>query len=190
MSNPVTLQQLLAAPEPGTWPREELERSREFSGLRQALAAEAPALAWAGAFDKVAAEIPKLFQVSAADIMVKAWNNFRILFKYLNREHYPPDEVIYLELGEHTVKSEHHPHIEVILNGKTIKKIPFHILLSLTIKEVTLKIQDGKIKEITPVSCEGKGVCKLGEFVLLERKTGPVPFPAKIDLGDGIPIAA
>lgn len=190
MSNPVTLQQFFAAPEQGAWPLKELEGNREFSKLREALATEAPGLAWAGAFDKVVAGIPKLFQVSTTDIMVKAWNNFRILFKYLNREHYPPDEVIYLELGEHTVKSEHHPHIEIILNGKTIKKIPFHILITLTFKEVTLKIQDGKIKEITPIGCEGKGVCKLGEFVLLERKTGPVPFPASIDLGDGIPIAA
>jgi hypothetical protein len=189
MSNPVTLQQFFAAPAKEYW-REKLEKSREFSELREALDTEAPGLAWPGTFDKVAAEFPKLLQVSTTDIMVKAWNNLRILVKYLNRDHYPPDEVIYLEFGEHSIKSEHHPHIDIILNGETIKRIPFHILLSLNFKEVILKIQDGKIKEIMPVSCEGKGVCKLGEFVFLERKTGPVHFPARIDLGDGIPIAA
>jgi hypothetical protein len=190
MSNPATLEQFFGIEGKGRWSPEELERNQEFSELKEVLTAEAPGLGWTGAFAKVAEEIPKLFQVSTTDIMVKAWNNFRILFKYLNQEHYPPDEVIYLELGEHTIKSEHHPHIEIILNGKTIKKILFHILVTLNFKEVTLKIQDGKIKEITPVSCEGKGVCKLGEFDLLERKTGPIEFLARMDLGDGIPITA
>lgn len=188
MNDALTLQQFFALPAPGAFPREAWERSAEIAALRENLAAAAPAVAWTGAWEKVAAEIPKLFQVSTPGLLVKAWNNFRLLFKYLNREHYPPNEVIYLELGEHTVKSEHHPYIEVLVNGVSVRRLTFHILLTLTFKEVCLKIQDGRIKAITPVSCEGKGVVKLGDFVLWERKTGPVALPATIDLGEGIPI--
>jgi hypothetical protein len=188
MTDAPTLKEFFALPAPGAWPREQWEQSPELKTLRQKLAAAAPALAWTGVWEKVAAEIPRLFQVSTPGILVKAWNIFRLLVKYLNREHYPPNEVIYLELGEHTVRSDHHPYIEVRVNEMSVQRLTFHILLSLTFKEVTLKIQDGKLKAITPVACEGKGVVKLGDFVLWERKTGPVALPATLDLGEGIPI--
>jgi len=190
MNSPVTLQQVFLGPERGPWPREELETRPEFSMVKERLSQKVPGLGWPGTVDKIMGNLSQLFDISLSSIMVRAWNNFRILFKYLNRENYLPEEIIYLDLHEHTIKSEHHPAMEILLNGASLGKIIFHITVSLTLKGVTLKIQEGKIKEITPLSCEGKGTFKLGEFVLLERKTGPVPFPARIDLGDGIPIAA
>jgi hypothetical protein len=190
MNSPVTLQQVFLGPERGAWPREELETRPEFSALKESLTLKAPGLAWPGTVNKIMGDLGHLFDISLSSIMVRAWNNFRILFKYLHRENYPPGDIIYLDLHEHTIKSEHHPTIEILLNGASLGKIMFHITVSLTLKGVTLKIQEGKIKEITPVSCEGKGTFKLGEFVILEKKTGPVPLPARFDLGDGIPIAA
>jgi hypothetical protein len=122
--------------------------------------------------------------------MVKAWNKYRELLKYTDKEKYPPDVSVLVPLAEHTIKSEHKPYIEILINDKSVGKIDFNINISLTLKGIILKIRDGKIKEIQTGSCKGKGTIKCEDLVILEKETESFSLPGSINLGEGIPIAA
>lgn len=91
-------------------------------------------------------------------------------------------------MAEHTIKSEHKPYIEILINDKSVGKIDFNINISLTLKGIILKIRDGKIQEIQTGSCKGKGTIKCENFVILEKETESISLPGSINLGEGIPI--
>ena len=167
-----------------------LEARPEFGEFKQRLTAQFPTLDWGGTAKQVVCEMAKVFDVSLTDILVRTWNNLRILHKYRNRENYPPGDTIFLHFHEHTLKSEHKPSVEVLINGAVFMKIPFHIILALTLKGLILKIQDARIKEITPISCEGKGTVKCWDLVMMEKKTQAISLLGAFDLGEGIPIGA
>jgi hypothetical protein len=143
---------------------------------------------WSVASDIVAKEIPDILCISISDILISAFKRFGILLKYLDRDNCPPDEVFLVSLAKCTIKSEHHPSIEILINGQKVGRIGFNITISLALKGIILKIQDGKIKEVTTGTCKGKGSIKCGVVEILKRETRSIPLPGSIALGEGIPI--
>lgn len=75
-----------------------------------------------------------------------------------------------------------------MVNEKSVGKIELEITVSLALEGFTLKIQDGKIKEILTGSCKGEGSVKCENVVLLEKELAPISLPGSIDLGEGLPI--
>jgi hypothetical protein len=143
---------------------------------------------WPVAFDIIVKKITDILDIGILDIMVMAWNKYRMLLKYADREKYPPGETLLVPLVEHTIKSEHRPFIEILINDKPVGKVEFNITISLMLKGIILKIQDGKIKGVTTGTCKGKGTIKCENIVILEKETAPISLPGSIDLGEGIPI--
>ncbi|MCZ6776037.1 MAG: hypothetical protein O7D34_06245, partial [Ignavibacteria bacterium] len=51
-----------------------------------------------------------------------------------------------------------------------------------------LKIQDGKIKEITTGSCKGEGSVACEGYEIAKRELKSISLPGTIDLGEGVAI--
>lgn len=160
----------------------------QTSSLQEMVLKEAKNIKWPGVFSAIVEKIEELLDISITDIMVKAWAKYKTLLKYTDREKYPPDQTVLVPLVEHKIGSEHHPHIDIVIDDKPFAKIEFQINVELTLKGMVLKIQDGEIKEVRMGSCEGKGSIKCGESVILEKEMKPFSLPSSIDFGDGIPI--
>lgn len=143
---------------------------------------------WPVAFDTIVNKIPDLLNVNISGIIISAFKKYGILLKYLDREKYPPDEVFLVSMAERTIKSEHRPSIEILISGQTVGKIEFNITISLVLNGIILKIQDGKIKEISTGTCKGKGSIKYENFEIVRKETESIPLPGSIPLGEGIPI--
>jgi len=190
MNDSITLNQFLTLQEGGI--PKDLEARLEFSGdmatVRDAL--QARGLNWEMAWSKIIGGLDELLNISLEGILVKAWKKYQELRKYRDNEKYPPNETYLVHLVEHTIRSVHRPYLAVLINGIEIQKIEFAISLALTMEGAVLKIRDGKIKEIMPGACKGKGTLSCGEFVLMEQKTRKFVLPASISLGGGIPIPA
>lgn len=165
-----------------------MESSRKISSLKEVFSKEVKGIRWHVVFNEIMKKVGDLLNIGVSDIMVMAWNKYSLLLKYLDREKYSPDETFLVPLAEHTIKSEHHPYIEILINDKTVGKIGFDINISLNLEGIILKIQDGKIKEILTGSCKGKGTISHGDFVISEKSLEPIQLPGSIDLGEGIPI--
>lgn len=173
---------------PREWPAE-LDSAVAISDIKEKVRSEVHGMQWPAAFNEIKKKVGPLLDVGISDIMAAAWNKYRLLCKYLDRDKYPPDKTVMLPLAEHTVKSEHRPAIEIYLNDQLIGKIDFLVTVSLAFEGLILKIRNGRIMEILTGSCTGKGAISCENCLLVERATEPFPLPGSIKLGDGIPIA-
>jgi hypothetical protein len=140
--------------------------------------------------DSIIQKTIDMLDIKVLDIMIKAWNKYKILLKYRDRKKYPPNETFLVPLAEHTIQSEHRPSLDILVNDQPVGNIEFSITFSIMLEGIILKIQDGKIKGITTGTCKGKGTLACENVVILEKKTESIPLPGSIDLGEGIPIPA
>jgi len=130
----------------------------------------------------------ELLDVQIADIMVGGMSKYASLIQYTNKTKYPPSESVLASLNKLKIESNHTPGIDVMLNEKLILPIKLKVNLALIIESMTLRIQDGRIREIRTGQVKAEGAVKLGDAVLVERKSSPVRLPGTIDLGYGIAI--
>lgn len=188
-SGPLTLREFLTFTELSSDQLRAMESTGKFPNLRSAFSKRGGQVDWPVAFDEIVNRIADLLDVGIVEIAVGAWNKYRALRKYADRKRYPPNETFLVPLVTHTIKSTHHPYIELLMDGKPIGRIDFSIDLELTLEGAILKIRDGRIVEIRVGSAKGEGRLKCEEFVLFERGTGPLELPGSIVLPEGIPIA-
>jgi len=191
MNNPeITLNQIFAFKEKELAQDKlsEIESSERIFSLKERVSKEVKEIKWPVTFSEIIKKIGDLLNIPIPDIMIKAWNKYGILQKYLDKKKYSPEETIIIPLAEHTIKSDHHPYIEILINDEPVGKIKFDINIALTLKGITLKIQNGRIKEILTGDCKGRGTIKYENLVILERQLGSISLPGSIDLGQGVTI--
>lgn len=184
----ITLNQFFSLKELSQSRLSTIESSEKMSLLKEKVSKEIKEIRWPVTFNEIIRKVEDLLNISIPDIMVAAWNKYRMLLKYTDRGEYSSNETFLVPLAEHTIKSEHKPYIEILINDKSVGKIDFNINISLTLKGIILKIRDGKIQEIQTGSCKGKGTIKCENFVILEKETESISLPGSINLGEGIPI--
>ncbi len=167
---------------------EALESGKKFTALRERIARDAGGVSWPVAFSELVSKIGDVLDIRLSDILVAAWQKYREIRKYSDSIAYPPGETFLVPLAEHTVRSIHHPGIEILVDDHPVARIELEVEIALTMEGALLKISDGKIKGITTGSCSGKGIIKCEGFTVLEKETEPFRMPGVIDLGEGIPI--
>jgi hypothetical protein len=165
------------------------ESGTTLANLRDKILGEVQGIQWPAAFGEIMKRVEDLLEPDIPGIMAAAWNKYRLLRKYLDRDKYPPDKTVLVSLAEHTVTSEHRPSIEIMINDRLVGKVDFHVTASLVFEGLTLKIRGGRIMEILTGSCTGKGAISCENCMLIERETAPFPLPGAVKLSDGVPIS-
>lgn len=166
-----------------------LEALSTVAALKEKIGKEAKEIKWPVALGEVVDKIDDLLRIPIGGVISSAWNKYRVLAKYLDRDKYSPSESFLVPLAEHTIKSKHRPHIEVFLDDKKIGSIDFEVDLSLTLKGFIAKIQDGRIREIKTGTCKAKGTIRCEDLLLFEKEGASLDLPGSIGLGEGVPIS-
>ena len=125
-------------------------------------------------------KICELFNVPLPDVMVTSWKKVGGLQALLEKSRNAPDEVMYLELAQHSINSEHKPHLEMRIKDLPIKKIEFLVKLVFNLKGFVLKIKAGAIQEIQTGACEVKGTISYAGNVIVEKKLTPIKLPGTV----------
>jgi hypothetical protein len=187
-SLPTTINQLFLSPEELSTERlSPISSGEAVSSLKEKITGAAR-VKWPVVFDMVIGKISDITDIKVIDIIGAAWSKYRSLLKYLDRGKYPPGETYLVALAEHTIKSEHHPCIDILINNETVGTIKFDIAVSFTLEGIVLKIRDGKIREVLTGTCRGQGTFKCEDCVILEKKIDAIPLPGAISLGEGVSI--
>jgi len=149
--------------------------------FREKLNKEIKDIKWVDSILDLTKKIGDLFDINISDILVNAWKKVEAINKAFDESKLSPEKKIYFELAEHTIKSEHHPYIEIKVAGiPNPQKMNFTILLSFKLKGFILTIQNGCIIEIKTGSCEIEGSFNYMEITLAEKKLEPIYLPGLI----------
>jgi len=158
---------------PGRWQDFQQRVSQEVKGVK-----------WTAAMPDLASKIGELFDVPIPGLLTASWKKADVLQQRLKESEKSPEEVIYVELADHTIQSEHHPYIEVRLQNAPVKKIQFTLKLSFRLKGFVLKLQAGQIREIQTGACELAGSIQFQGVTVIEKKPSPIKLPGSIPVDE------
>jgi hypothetical protein len=173
----VTVRDVFELPQPGS-PE---ESSPRWQTLRQWISEEVKGIK-ASAMPDVAAKIAELLEVPISDILLASWKRTDVIKELLEESRKTPDAVTSLELADHTINSQHHPHIEIRGKNASLKKIEFKLRLLFKLKGFRLRIQGGAIREIQSGPCEVQGTFEYQGLTVAEKKLTAIKLPATVTL--------
>ena len=168
--------------------KSKIEKSDHMASLREKILTTMGKTGWPMALEEIYKKAGDLLDISILDLLISGWNTHRGLKKYRDKEKYPPTQSILVPLAEHTVKSEHRPYVEILINDEPVGTIAFEVALTFAARNVILLIQDGKLKSVKTGEIKGKGAFMCEGGILLEQNFRQVPLPGSVDLGDGVPL--
>jgi hypothetical protein len=168
--------------------RTAVESSRFMPALREALVKESRAIKWDAVSDVLAQKVLETLDVPLLDILLPAWKKYREVEEFADPAKYPSEDTYLVSLAEHTIKSEHHPCVEILFKGATISRIDFTLTVELTLEGFVLQIQGGRIKAIRTGTIKGQGSLALESTIVLEKDFGSIELPGMLHLGEGIPL--
>ncbi len=143
---------------------------------------------WSVVLEHIVDNLPALLNIPIPGIVAKAWSGYKELLKYRDQNTYPPGETFLLPMSDHTIRSEHHPSLDISINGQQIGKVEFTIAVSLLLEGLILKIQDAKIKEIRIGNCSADGVIMFENLVIMKKTSPNISLPGSFNLGEGVAI--
>jgi hypothetical protein len=155
---------------------------------RQEIAKEATSIRWPWVRDAVVEESRRLLDLNVIDVLVGSWKRYMQIAQYADNKKYSHKEEILAPLATHTVQSQHHPYIQILLKEHEVGRVKFDLEFSLILEGFVLKIRDGRILEILSGSGQGEGSLSLANDPLWKRELKPVRFPGHVSLGNGIPL--
>jgi hypothetical protein len=170
-----TVREIFSLPEKETDPSD--DRWKEF---QERIDKEVKSIKWTAAMPDLAAKVCELLDIKVPNLFVAAWKKAKELQTVLEKSKATPDEIVYLELTEHSINSEHKPSLDVRIKGATVKRIELGVQLGFKLKGFVLKIQNGGIKEMQTGHCEAKGTIKYGTLMIAEKKLEPIKLPLSI----------
>jgi hypothetical protein len=149
--------------------------SNQWQEFQSRLGREIKTIKWPAAMPDLASKVTELFNVELPDLFVASWKKARELREALEESKKSPEEVIVLELAEHSITNEYRPYIEIRIAGVPLpKKIEFKVQIATRLRGINLKIQAGIITEIQAGSCDFEGKVKYEDLTLAEKKVGPI----------------
>jgi hypothetical protein len=172
---PTTVREIFALPKvgetgqvPDGWKAFQERISKDVKGLKPA------------AMPDLVAKMGELFDIPISDIFLTSWKKANVLQTLLEESKKTPETIMELELAEHTINSQHKPHIEVRAQNTTVKKLEFILRLVFRVKGFALKIQNGAIKEMRTGLCDARGTMEYQGLIIAEKKLAPIHLPALI----------
>jgi hypothetical protein len=153
--------------------------------VRQEVAKEASSIRWQWVRDAVAAKSQTLLDMNVVEVLVSSWKKYMEIQQYADLKKHGHEEIL-TPLATHTLKSEHHPFVQILLKEHEVGRVTFDLDFSLNLEGFVLKIQDARILEILTGSVTGEGTLSLAAVSLWDQKLKPLRFPGSLSLGQGI----
>ena len=171
-----TIREIFALPEPGS-----AEQSEGWKKFQEKIGREVKGIKTASMPDMVV-KVRELFDIPIPDIFLTSWTKANVLQNYLAESQKDPETVMELELAEHTINSQHRPHIEVSISNTPVKRIEFVLRLIFKLKGFVLKIQNGAIKEMRTGKCDARGTLEYQGLVIAEKMLAPIDLPGVVSV--------
>ena len=135
---------------------------------------------WPKLYNEILKKIAEVLDLKIVKIIVDAWIKCDLLSKYKQVEEAKPGETTLIPIAEHSIDSQHHPHLEILMNDTIITEIEFEIKLTLHLKAIILKFQDKKLLEIHTGECSLSGNISCEKINVMDIESRKIELPGII----------
>ena len=165
----------------------------QLDELRQAMGKELGKTRWKLVAKEIGKQIAGVLDFGVAEkILGPAWQRLELLQEYRDPDTHPPGETALVPLVEHSVRSAHKPHIDLLIKEVEIGRLALEIDLSIQLEGVLLRIKDGRIWGAESGTAKGRGslICSFADksIYTLERKSRTFKVDTGIGFENGIAI--
>ncbi len=129
----------------------------------------------------VADKLKDALDVGINQILLSAWSQHRDLVGDLERSRKLKGETILVPLADHTIRSTHHPAVEVMVNDRRVAAFKFNANLMMRIQKAILKVEAGQVVGVESGAWHGVGQLKCGPVTLVEHETKEFALPKTLD---------
>lgn len=153
--------------------------------IKVELAKEQPEVDWDSLIDLIADKAVDMLRIPlVTGILVPAWRQYEDLDNRISDD----GEGKIVWLAQHTLSSEHHPHLDVLSNGvRTYQVAELDVAADFTLNGFGLVVQYGKITKIETGTIEGSGSVGFKDF-RVEKRFGEIELATEIELEEGVPL--
>lgn len=181
--NDLSIQQLLFEDGLQSLKFETREAKQSLNEIRDRIKAELPRGDWGRIQEQLISHLETLLDIPLGEILVGSWNKMREVRKIINQQMTSgSDKLDKVELYQHKIKSEHHPKLQVLLNGHEIQSIDLTVDLEFKLKAVVLEIRYGKIQKLASGSCTLTGKIKYMGAIIHDKTIVNKQLPGNIRL--------
>ena len=159
---------------------------RRMPELKHALVQQSKIIKWDAVQDVLADKVLEMLDLPLLGVLLSAWKKYREVKQVAGSEVHSAREKV--SLAQHTLKSEHHPYLEIRVKGVPMGTLNFTIIVELVLDGFILTIQDRRITTVQTGRMKGQGSLALETSVVLEKEFGSINLPGTIQLGEGIPL--
>jgi len=140
--------------------------------------------------NNVADKLKDALNVQINQILRSAWSQHRDLLDDLEKSKQAKGETFLVPLANHTIRSTHHPAVEVMVNDRRVAAFKFNANLMMRIKDAVLKVEAGRVIGVESGAWQGIGQLKCGPMTLVEHETEEFALPMSLDQRVAKPQAA
>jgi hypothetical protein len=96
---------------------DKFEKAKSAAELKENLAKKSKLIRWDAVKDVLAEKTVEMLDIPMVKVLFPAWKKYREIMEFADPEKHPPAETSLVYLAEHTVKTEHHPYLQVSYRG-------------------------------------------------------------------------
>lgn len=157
--------------------RDELEKTGSMIRIREAVAGVARGMHWEEVADMLCRSVKPLLDLPVREILCSGWTKQAEIEEYIRKSARQGGETFLVPLARHTLRSEHKPAVEILLNQRSLGEIVFHVSLAFTIDGAVLVIGQGHLREAKVRNCIGSGRICCDQVVMVEKAMDKIRFP-------------
>jgi hypothetical protein len=176
----LTVRAALSAPDPNDPPG----TADRWTMLTERFRSEVKSIQWVATMPDMGEMLAELFDIPIPSLLLSAWRKADALRQLLKESAGSPNEVLYLELADHTIERTLEPYIEIRIEGFPPKRLYFTLNLTFRINGFVLKVQAGKIREIRTAHCYLSGKIEFNKVELLKKEFAPIKLPGSIPISE------
>ena len=130
--------------------------------------------------NNVADKLKDALDVQINQILKSAWSQHRDLLDDLEKSKQTKGETFLVPLANHTIRSTHHPAVEILVNDRRVAAFKFNANLMMRIHDAVLKIEGGEVVGAEAGVWQGVGQLKCGPVTLVEHETDEFALPVSL----------
>lgn len=128
----------------------------------------------------VAEKLKDALDVGINQILLSAWAQHKDLINDLERSRQLKGETILVPLADHTIRSTHHPAVEVMVSDRRVAAFKFNANLMMRVQKAVLKVEAGEVVGVEGGAWHGVGQLKCGPVTLVEHETQEFALPRSL----------